>query len=94
MPTRTLRYAAVYDLSDDRERRRVDKLLSGWGHRIQKSVFSVSTSPTGARRLQQAMEQLQLQSGAVLLLRLQAQVDIVSCGQPFHDPDRDVAYVY
>ena len=32
-------YAVVYDISSDKEREKVDKLLKGYGFRIQKSVF-------------------------------------------------------
>jgi len=38
-------FAVCYDLSDDRERRRVDKLLTGFGFRVQKSVFECRLTP-------------------------------------------------
>lgn len=88
------RYAVVYDLSDDRERRRVEKLLCGWGHRLQKSVFTVVTPRAGAQRLLRQLEALKIVSGSVILLRLQTQVRTITIGQSFHDPDLDAAYVY
>jgi CRISPR-associated protein Cas2 len=94
MTQRSLRFAVVYDISNDRERRRVDKVLCGWGHRIQKSVFSVVTNRVGVQRLQIELGALELKSGSVLLLRLQAQTEILTLGQPFEDPDRKVAYVF
>ncbi len=32
-------YAIVYDISDDKERGKVDKILKGFGFRVQKSVY-------------------------------------------------------
>jgi len=32
-------WMVAYDISDDGHRRRVDKILSGFGKRVQKSVF-------------------------------------------------------
>lgn len=34
-------YIASYDISEDRNRRRVARILQGYGFRIQKSVFHV-----------------------------------------------------
>lgn len=90
---RTHRYAVAYDLSDDRERDRVDKLLQGWGHRAQKSVFLVLTSRYGLKALKAELEKLELESGTVLILRLQADVEPVAVGRPFADPDAEIAYV-
>jgi CRISPR-associated protein Cas2 len=90
---RTHRYAVAYDLSDDRERSRVDKVLKGWGHRAQKSVFLVLTGRYGIRQLRAELEALALESGTVLILRLQNDVDPVAVGRPFDDPDAEIAYV-
>jgi CRISPR-associated protein Cas2 len=90
---RTHRYAVAYDLSDDRERSRVDKVLKGWGHRAQKSVFLVLTSRYGIRQLRGQLEALELASGTVLILRLQNAVEPIAIGQPFADPDAEIAYV-
>jgi CRISPR-associated endonuclease Cas2 len=35
------RYIAAYDVSDDRIRQRVARVLGGYGHRIQLSVFEI-----------------------------------------------------
>ena len=90
---RTHRYAVAYDVSDDRERDRVDKVLKGWGHRLQKSVFTVTTSRQGIARLKAELEALGVESGTVLILRLQAGVKDWSVGRAYHDPDTDIAYV-
>ena len=43
-------FAVCYDVSNDRERYRVDKLLKGYGFRVQKSVFECRLN-TAARQL-------------------------------------------
>ena len=39
------RYVATYDISDDRRRARVARVLSGYGERIQCSVFEIWLQP-------------------------------------------------
>jgi CRISPR-associated protein Cas2 len=87
------RYAVAYDVSDDHERREVDRLLKGWGQRVQKSVFLVATTRTGEKRLKTELDKLDLKTGTVLLFRLQTGVPVASSGLPFHDPDTDLAYI-
>ena len=93
MSHRTCRYAIAYDISDDRERGKVDKLLKGWGHRAQKSVFMVMTTRYGSQQLQAELSSLRLRTGNVLIFRLQAEVSPIVIGTPYADPDATVAYV-
>lgn len=37
-------FLIAYDISSDRRRNRVAKLLQSWGYRIQESVFQLRTS--------------------------------------------------
>ena len=39
------RYVASYDVSDDRRRDRVARVLSGYGERVQRSVFEIWLEP-------------------------------------------------
>lgn len=47
-----------YDISDDRRRYRVDKVLSGYGVRVQKSVFECYLGQVERRELEQELRQL------------------------------------
>ena len=38
-------FIAAYDIADDRRRRRVSRVLSGFGLRVQRSVFEVWLDP-------------------------------------------------
>ena len=44
-------YAVVYDISSDKERRMVDKILRGYGFRIQESVFECLMNKRGRNEL-------------------------------------------
>ena len=63
-------FVAAYDLSDDRERRRVATLLEGYGFRVQFSVFECRLTRANRQRLTRQIESLGLRSGHVRLYRL------------------------
>ena len=44
-------YAVVYDITSDTERGKVDKVLKGFGFRIQKSVFECRLNKRGRNEL-------------------------------------------
>lgn len=81
-----------YDISADRERSQVDRLLKGWGFRLQKSVWSVATGRSGIQRLKADLEHLNLETGQVLLFRLQSGEPPLAVGRPFEHIDNEVAY--
>lgn len=64
-------YAVVYDITCDRERRRVDKTLKGFGFRVQKSVFECRLNRRGREELVGKLEKLKIQTGFVRLYRLE-----------------------
>lgn len=64
-------YAVVYDITCDRERRRVDKLMKGFGFRIQKSVFECRLDRRGKAELIEQLGKLGLKTGFVKIYRLE-----------------------
>ncbi len=68
--TRAADYAVVYDLSCDRERARVDRLLQGYGFRVQKSVFECRLTRRQRDELVARLERLGLRTGFVKVYRL------------------------
>lgn len=92
--TRTQQWAVAYDISDDKERARVDKTLKGWGHRAQKSVYLVTTTRGGINTLQRELNTHKIKSGTILLLRLQTNVAPVAIGEPWENPDEGAAYIF
>ena len=63
-------YAVVYDISSDRERRRVEKVLKGFGFRVQRSVFECRLNKGGKRELITKLEKIGVRTGFIKLYKL------------------------
>jgi len=63
-------YAVVYDISSDKERRKVDKILRGYGFRIQKSVFECMIRKRGLNELITKLEKLEIKTGFIKIYQL------------------------
>lgn len=74
-------YLATYDVSLARERIRLARLLSGYGVRVQKSVFEVRLTRSDHARLTRDIRELDLKSGSVLLYRALETVPAETIGQ-------------
>lgn len=87
-------YAVVYDISDDKERRKVDKLLKGYGFRIQKSVFECRLTRRTRDELTKRMEKLDIKTGFIKLYRLEYATKNQSIGGVAHrSPDAGNAFI-
>ncbi len=86
-------YLCAYDISDDRERRRVDRLLSGYGFRRQKSLFLCRLTRAARRRLGAALKGLGLKTGFVLSAPLAGQARVETFGEAPPDPDAGDCYL-
>jgi CRISPR-associated endonuclease Cas2 len=75
-------YLATYDISLWRERIRVARLLSGYGVRVQKSVFEIRLTRADHGRLTRDIRGLDLKSGSVLLYRAIDTVAAENLGHP------------
>lgn len=93
MTTHRSAWLVVYDITCNRERSQVDRILKGWGFRVQKSVWSVATGRAGIRRLQKELEALSIETGQVLLFRLFSEEIPLAVGRPFESRDADLAYI-
>ncbi len=83
---RDAQYVAVYDVSADRERDRVAKVLEGFGMRVQKSAFELRLTPATRQTLLRRVEALQLQSGFLYLYRRAGGHDRTAAGTVPEDP--------
>ena len=64
-------YWVAYDISNDRERTRVERTLSRYGSRLQKSVFRCVLDRARCERLLQELERLAIKSGQVVCVPVQ-----------------------
>ena len=51
-----MRYVISYDISNDRRRQRIAKILQNYGWRVQESVFEVCLDDGLRRRLERQLE--------------------------------------
>jgi CRISPR-associated protein Cas2 len=63
-------YLVCYDVTEDRERNRVARVVETYGMRLQWSVFECRLSRTALASLRQQLAALNLTSGGVLICRL------------------------
>lgn len=74
-------YWITYDISDDRERTRVERCISRYGQRLQKSVFHCVLDVRRLSLLQGELEALACQSGAIVLAALAEPPQVLSVGK-------------
>jgi CRISPR-associated endonuclease Cas2 len=95
MPSsKTTEYLFAYDVTDNRERRKVEKLLHNYGFRRQYSVFICRLTRSGKSRLMRELNALMLQTGFVLIARLahNCHTETVGATAPA-DPDQNYAFI-
>lgn len=64
-------YAVVYDITCDKERTRVDRVLKGFGFRVQKSVFECRLKRREKEDLVRKLEALEVKTGFIKIYRLE-----------------------
>jgi CRISPR-associated protein Cas2 len=57
------KYVVAYDITDDKERDKVEKILKNYGFRIQKSVFECRLTKSGLNRLTEELKACDTKSG-------------------------------
>lgn len=95
MPSpKSTEYVFSYDVSDNHERRRVEKILLGYGFRRQYSVFVCRLTRSNKEHLLRQLEALSLKTGFVMVVRIAPATHtqiIGTCTRP--DPDTDYAFI-
>lgn len=64
-------YAVVYDISNAHERRRIDRILKGFGFRVQKSVFECRMNRRMKTELFLKLKTAAPETGCVKVYRLE-----------------------
>lgn len=88
------KYIAVYDVSDDKERERVAKVLEGYGIRVQKSSFECVLTRGSRLTLERRLTELKLATGFVFLYRLQTSSTRTAIGAVPPNPLDDSNYAF
>ncbi len=83
-------FVAAYDIADDGERRRVDRVLSTVGFRAQKSVFEARLTRADRTRLQRLLGALAIKTGWVKFYAISGTPWTI--GDAPEDPDAGLIY--
>ena len=86
-------FVVGYDISCDRERRSVDRVLAGVGHRLQKSLYQARLTRADLQRLDARLKALGLCTGWVRMYRVAESSPPRSFGQVPTDPDAGLVFV-
>ncbi len=63
-------YVIAYDISDDRRRTQVARMLEGYGERVQYSVFEAWLDDAELKRVRQRLERVVKEEGTVRIYSL------------------------
>ncbi len=63
-------YTVVYDISSNRERLKLAKLMRAFGFRVQKSVFECKLKALDKKKLIEKLEELNIKTGWVKIYRV------------------------
>jgi CRISPR-associated protein Cas2 len=74
-------YLISYDIEDDHDRLQVSRLLEGFGKRVQKSVFECPLSKGQRHDLERRITKLELDSGFILIYRIDKKTRRAAYGQ-------------
>ena len=91
---RPTKYLAVYDVTDDAERRRAAKVLEGFGVRVQKSAFECELTRGARATLERRLNGLQLATGFVFLYRRDVRAKRVAIGAVPLNPFDEANYAF
>ncbi len=87
-------YAVIYDISSDRERKKIEKVLKNYGFRIQKSVFECRMNKRTKEELIETLEGLDIETGFVKIYKQEySWKDCIIGKQKKKSIDLDNAYV-
>ena len=87
-------YAIVYDITDDRERSKIDQVLKNFGFRVQKSVFECRLNKRSHEELLEQLRNLEVKTGFIKLYRLEHGSLCVVIGEPPKDnPDEGNVFI-
>ncbi len=87
-------YAVVYDITDDLERARIDKVLKGFGFRVQKSVFECRMDKKTKNELVQKLRDLNIKTGFIKIYRLEFYYKSDIIGEIKDNDDIDNGYAF
>lgn len=85
-------YVVAYDISSNKERDKVSKLLRNYGFRDQKSVFVCKLSKSAKNKLEYELNKLEIRSGVVKIYKIYENVKSKNFGKEVKSFDGGYCY--
>ncbi len=86
-------FIVAYDITDDKERDKIAKVLKDFGFRVQKSVFECRLTEKELKKMLSRLEQLNIKSGFAEVYRTCKNAKKYSIGKPPKRIDDDVLFL-
>lgn len=80
----------IYDISDNKRRNRMVKILNGYGFRVQKSAFEAHLLPRKYKKLLKDIEKIPDICDSIRVYKMQDMSTVKVFGEPFYIEDEDV----
>ncbi len=74
------KFVVAYDITEDKERYRVEQTLKNYGFRVQKSVFECRLTKSGLKRLVDDLEKISPKTGFVRIYRVPINIKHLDIG--------------
>lgn len=87
------KYLIVYDITSDKERARVNKILIGYGIRVQKSVFECKLNKGLKANLTKKLEDINIKTGHISFYRIAGNSKKTNIGNRPYSADDDYVYI-
>lgn len=83
----------IYDISEDRRRNKLVKILSSYGFRVQKSAFEAILRPNKYEQLLKEISTVPAATDSVRIYKIQGQGTVEVFGEPFSIPDEEIIII-
>lgn len=70
----------IYDISDDKRRRNIVKMLNGFGNRIQFSAFEANLSENNYNKLLLNLKKIENNEDSIIVYKMNNQTEIMEFG--------------
>ncbi|MDY4414725.1 MAG: CRISPR-associated endonuclease Cas2 [Ruminococcus sp.] len=87
-------YLVIYDISNDKNRRKIVKSLETYGYRVQYSAFECALNLRTKKILIKELEKIMLKGDSVRIYKLPASVYIVGKGEESYENEPEFLFIY
>ena len=83
----------IYDISENKRRNRMVKILNSYGFRVQRSAFEATLSPSKYKKLIKDIKHIPSNTDSVRVYKIQGKGSVVQFGEETYIEDEDVIII-